>query len=275
MSIHKYILTGFDVSTYCKSTRIIQDNKTSWTISFGATNYYCIVMSISPDTPTEAHIDRLESNEKCIDEGKTICFVKIALWTIKSKFPHITRCTLNDDSHIDCTKGIKTHKLNVAYDYILKYNTTWYEKQFKAQLPTDIMKLYKDRLLLLDKPLQAYEIMKDIVYEIQKYRQEYKNAKSPREFMNTLREKYKSDYCCEVSTWLTSYMTSLRINIFQQQWYIHISDINEPTNYTIQETEDAICEDYTSVNKTENIYNASVFGHYQEGHSLGTYDAFE
>ena len=275
MSISKFIITAYDISTYCKITRVEENAKTSYTISFGGTNYYCIVVSISSDTPTEAYIDRIESNEKCFNEGKTKYFVKLALWTIKIKFPLINKFTLNDDSHIDCTKGIKTHKLNLAYEYILKYNKTWYEENFKAQLPENLTKTYKDGLLILDKPLQTYEIMKDRLYELQKYACDYENARSPRDFMTKLREKYKENYCFEVSKWLTKYMISLKINIFQQQWYIDKSHIAEPPNYTIKQTVETLRGGYKRLNKTIKNSKRFTFGPYNEGHSLGTYETFE
>jgi hypothetical protein len=275
MPFDTYKLTGFDVSTYCKITRILDDDTTSLTISFGGIICYCIIISITPDKPTEAYIDRIESNETYATEGVTKQFLKIALWTIKTLFPHITTLKLHDDLHIDCTKGIKTHKLNLAYYYILKYNKTWYEEHFKAQLPDSLMRDYKDSLLILDKPVQKYELMKDRINEIEKYRYEYENAKSPRDFMNAIREKYKHAYCFEVSKWLTQYARSLKINIFHQQWHIDVSDITEPPSYTITKTDDVLRGGFTKLDKTRKKTKRFTFGSYECGNSIGVYDTFE
>ena len=176
-----------------------------YTISFGGKNNFCFIASINPKKPFEVYIVNIEYNESCLKDNKLderggiVKLVRIALWTIKSMFPTIKHFTLNDSSHIDCIKGIKTHKLNLAYDYILKYNETWYEKQFNAKLPGSLTKdscminslmcEYKSSLLVLDEPVEPFEIIKDKVNIAERYKSDYKNAKSPRDFIQKLRDK--------------------------------------------------------------------------------------
>lgn len=275
MPVKKYSLTGFDISTYCKITNLLEKDHMSYTISFGDKTYYCIIMSITRENPTHVYIDRVESNETCAKEGKTKDLLKIALWTIKIKFPFITKLTFKDDSHVECTKGIKTHKLNLSYDYILKYNKTWYETHFKAQLPEDLKKKYTESMLILDKPLQHFELMKNRLHEIEKYKYEYENAKSPRDFIQKLRDKYTNNYCHEVSRWLSRYMEGLKVNIFSTEWYINMSDIPEPPNYTIRETDENLRGGYIKIRKTIKRTKKFTFGPYEGGYSLGGYRTFE
>ena len=287
MPINTYIVKGFDVSLYCKITNERNEKGMMYTISFGGKNNFCFVSSINPKKPFEVYIVNIEYNEACLKDAKLeerggiVKLVRIALWTIKNMFPEILRFTFTDSSHIDCIKGIKTHKLNLAYDYILKYNQTWYEKQFNAKLPGSItddscmlnslMYIYKVSLLVLDEPVEPFSIIKDKINIAEKYKHEYETSKSPRDFINKLRDKYKSEYCVEVSNWLSRYMKALEIKIFQESWYIDTASVKEPPHYSKDITKNLIRGGFTRKNSIKNKF-ISFEG---EESNIGYYNTYE
>ena len=130
-------------------------------------------------------------------------------------------------------------------------------------------------MLILDQPVQNYELMKNRLNEIEKYKHEYETAKSPRDFIQKLRDKYKNNYCHEVSRWLSRYMEGLKINIFAPEWYINVLDIQEPPNYSIKETDVNLRGGYKKIRKTIKRTQKFTFGPYEGGYTLGGYNTFE
>jgi hypothetical protein len=219
-------------------------------ISIGGKSTYCFTAIIKAKAPTHVYIDRVEYNEACVENGTlqerggTSKLVLLSLWTITQLFPEITQFDLIDDSNIYCKKDSKRFKLSLAYDYILKYNQTWYEKSFGAVLPTyeiiedgkktSIYDKYKTLLDVLNEPLQPYEIVKPRVNAIESEEKEYREALSPRDFINRLRVKYGEIYCFKVGGWLNGYMKFLGIKLYNEEWRIYKRDIKEPTGFMIE-----------------------------------------
>lgn len=130
-------------------------------------------------------------------------------------------------------KKSKEYKLSLAYDYIVKYGETWYEKKFKAVLPDKFYSDYKDSHKVLDLPLDPFEYQSSRAPFLIKYKDIYSSMKTPREFITSLREIYGKDYCKEVGPWLNRYMECLKIVMFKDSWLIHIPTVLQPEGYEL------------------------------------------
>jgi hypothetical protein len=244
MEEKKYIVSAYDKKFYCKVSTIPQYNKPPvHTLSFGGRDTYCIIIAIHNDS---GYIDRIEYDDKCVKDGTleetggSIKLVKACLWTIRVLFPSSTKLTLKDDSHIYCKKGSKQYKLSLSYDYILKYNQTWYEKQFGAVLPQNYTIDYKQSLKVLDLELAPFEWMSIRGEFLLPYKEIYVSSSTPREFIQNLRNVYGVQYCFEVGGWLSKYIELLGITIFKEMWIIPSEHILEVPNYSINATSDSI-----------------------------------
>jgi hypothetical protein len=238
----KYIIKCFDKTFYCKVSNYNED----YIISVGGKKGYCYIVSIKKHSSTEAYIDRVEYNENCVKDGyleekggmyKLICG---GLYFIKENFPKIQKFTLMDDSHVLCKKGSKEFKLNLAYDYIIKYNETWYQKNFKATLPTSILNLFDESLNNLEKPLPDFTYMVSLIPEIKDFKIIYDESKSPRVFIQNIRNTYKDEYCFKVWKWLHHFLNNLGIKIYKDLWFINTENIIKPENYSVNNTNDTI-----------------------------------
>lgn len=210
----------------------------------------------------------LDGGLSSISEG-TAKLVKIGLYAIHVMMPRVKEFTVNDTSHFFCN-GENGPNVSLAYETILKYNQTWYGQKFGALLPgyishhitntndsynipdgaeqinipihnvmttyivnkTSVMFYFLKSLLILDEPCQNYtEIIIDIP-NLQKYRDEYETAISPRDFFNKLRNKYsRESYCSEIFLWLNTYMEHLNIDLYNKLWYIPIQALRAPPGF--------------------------------------------
>jgi hypothetical protein len=150
-NIKAYKISGYNINLYCKISEYgIDTNNYMCSMSFGTGNKkFCLTAIYKALNPFEIYIDRVEKNDLCIIDNKLsdideglVKLVKLSLLFIKKIYPHVTRLTFHDDSQIYCNnvralqsltlRENKLDKLSLAYDYIIKYNQTWYEKNFKA-----------------------------------------------------------------------------------------------------------------------------------------------
>lgn len=244
--VKKFVVSAFGKQYYCKTTETMDKEGPAYTFSLGGRSYYCITIAIRSNAPAIGYIDRMEYNKACVKNGSlehkqgTAQLGITALWTFHKLFPEVTRFTLMDDSHIYCEDDSKLFKLNLAYDYIVKYNKTWYEDKFKAYLPPSLMKMYKESCKILDEPIDAFGFMVERESRIRAYKTIYNESKTPREFINKLRAKLGTQYCFDVGKWLSSYIEILRVNIFKNEWIIDIEDLHRPDKYSIAETQDEL-----------------------------------
>jgi len=192
---------------------------------------------------SEGYIDRIEYSKACVKDGSlehrkgTEHLVSTALWTCHQLFPYLKVFTFQDDSHIYCKEGSKLYKLNLAYDYILKYGKTWYETKFHATLPAPLFAEYSKSLEALDAPLELFEYQAGRLPALSAYESLYKVSSSPRDFLERLRIQSGANYCFEVGKWLSQYMGILRISLFNTSWYIMIDRLEEPVGYEIKESQ--------------------------------------
>jgi hypothetical protein len=218
---------------YAKVVELIGKDDTIYTFFFGGKTHYCFTASITSNRNYIPHIDTIEYDT---NSEVTADLVKAALWTMKKLFPHVEYLTLLDDSHIPCERG---NKLSLAYDYIIKYNKTWYEYHFNATLPGDnenrdsILGQFKDSLKILDEKCILYEYIITKVPEITKYKDIYMESDTPRMFINKLRDIYGKQYCNELSDWLSRYMSYLGIDLMKKHWRIYAKDIKCPEEYEL------------------------------------------
>jgi len=236
-----YEIEGLGLHTYCKMYKIHRDTLHAYTISFGTKKKdFCITASYNHDKSDEIYIDRIEKKNNCIvgksfDEIKegTIKLVNLSLSVLKIMFPLIKKFAFVDASQIKCSNN---DTMSMALDYIIKYNKTWYEKQFGAELPekNGIKKVYTDSLLVLDRPSIDFLLVKNAVKGIELYEDAYIISKTPREFINHLRKKLGKNYCKDIGTLLSSYMEYLRVNVMEKFWYIPSEHIKSP-RLTIKE----------------------------------------
>lgn len=213
------------------------------TISVGGIRSFCVIIAIKSESV--AYIDRVEFDEFCsatgiLQENKGIeTLLKCAMWFVFQRYPSIRRFTLEDDSHIYCVKKSKQHKLSLSYDYILKYGQTWYEKKLGATLPDIVVSDYKKSQDILDKEITPFEIISKDMTKLKAYEDIYRKAKTPREFITSLRTSMGSHtYCMEVGKWLTQYMELLNVQIFKRDWFIPTDSLKEPEGYTMKELQD-------------------------------------
>ena len=203
--LETFVVKGFNnLRIYCKISAMSSYGKTekNYTISFGGKNVFCFTAAISADTPHICYIDRVEYNNACVtdgslrERGNTTQLVRLALWTIVTKFPRVTTITLIDDSYIYCNGENTGTKLSLSYDSIVKYNQTWYQRNFKAELPTYKKPKFENSLLILDRPLESFEFMSSRLNALQPYTELYTGT--PREFITNLRRTYGANYCFNV-----------------------------------------------------------------------------
>lgn len=242
MDTKNYIIKSFDKEFYCKITNIYNN----YTLSVGGKNNYCLIVAIKQLTPTQAYIDSIEFNEKCVKDGTLeenngmFKLVTAGLYTLKIKFPKVEKILLKDDSYVYCKKGSKEYKLSLAHDYIIKYNETWYQKQFNATLPKEYLETFNKSLKVLDEPLDNYEFQVSLIPQLKEYEDIYMKSKTPREFIKSLKHNLKEEYCFKVGKWLNHYMDKLNIKLFSDFWYIDTTNISIPEKYSIEETKDIL-----------------------------------
>lgn len=213
----------------------------SGTFTFGGIDETCIIISLNDIRSDSAYIDRIEYNKACVKDGSleqgkgTFQMINLGLWTFHTLFPSITKLYFIDDSHIYCEEGSKVYKLNLAYDYIIKYNQTWYQKWFRAILPEPYMTNYMTSIKLLDEPLRPFELQKISMPYIIPYETIYKRSTSPRDFIQSLRTTYKDQYCFIVGSWIDRYFMTLRIDTFKRHWYINVDLLSTSSDFKISE----------------------------------------
>ena len=227
---------------YCKVVEFSARGSITYNIAVGSPDTYCLLISMKPSNGYIPYIDRVEYNEGCALDGNLSSIedlTKAALYATLFLFPHIHHFTLMDDSHIDCIRGDKRYKLNLAYDSVLKRNQTWYENRFGAILPgsvTDpntLLGRYKASLRVLDEPVEHFEIIAQSLPYIGKYKEQYLTSESPRNFINKLRTVYADKYCIEVERWLPGYMEYLNVAIFKSEWIIPANAVDAPSGFRL------------------------------------------
>ena len=227
--VFKYMVRANGSEYYCKVTEVVINNDAIYTFSFGGKGAYCFTALMSY---TKNYIPRI-TNVEFNTAADTVDLVKAALWTMKRLFKHIDKFTLMDDSHIICDLNDRLYKLSLAYDYILKRNKTWYQYHFKASLPGALAGLYTKSLDVLDEPCEQYKYIIMHVTAISNYKEAYISATSPRTFVKKLRDIYGENYCKEVYSWLSLYMSYIGVKLYKEDWFINASDVTEPNNYEL------------------------------------------
>ncbi len=268
-----YKIRGFGLEMNCKMTEYGKNTENYMsTMSFGTgAKKYCIIASYSLNKPSEIYIDRVERKEACVlgrslnsfEEG-TIKLFKIALWTMKQLYPGVIKFTLKGDSQIYCDGEGTKDTMYLSYDYILKYNETWYQKKFNAELPgfisksatnelpgfisksatnnithvisqkDSIMSLVYESFKILDEKITPLPLLSDLLPVLLNYKDEYNTSNTPREFINKLRQKLGKKYCNIVGKWLNGYMSYLKIDIQMDKWYILDKYIIKPDKYSFE-----------------------------------------
>jgi hypothetical protein len=280
----KFIVSGFNgLRVYCKITSFTKygASEPNYSISFGGKNTFCFTSSI--ENPEICYIDRVEYNAPCVvngelkERGGTVELVKLALWTIMQKFPQIKKFTFKDNSYIYCEKGSKTAKMSLSYDSMLKYNKTWYQRHFGAELHRETTVDFEKMLSIFDQPLADFDYIVTKLDALRPFKAAYESAPeqldvpddqmpcmahTPRAFINALRGP---NYCFDVGKWLEQYMTVINVGLFADNWFIRRENVMEPPNYQIVETQNSIRGGYRGTRKRRNF---SLIVH----NSCGGYD---
>lgn len=261
-------IKGKGIGANCKITTYPNQNAS---YSFGnGRNNYCLTASYDHSQPDLIYIVQVEKSECLLDvkhddiQEATVKLVKLALYTMYHHRPSISRFTLRDDSHLYCN-GSSGPKMSLSFDYLIKYNQTWYQRKFGAVLPGFIsyetsshhnsipidfdgkqihiciipnspMYIYVTSIFNLDKPCVSYEEITERFYEIKRFRTEYESSISPRTFIQTLRNTLPiNEFCMESAKWIKRYMEYLQIKLFYDLWYIPVDTIDRTANYKIVE----------------------------------------
>ena len=236
MAAKHYLITAWDKKFHCKFTSFVSQTGISYTIAVGGKAKY-VIFAIK-ENASQAYIDRIEYDQACVMNGKlehqpgTQQLVSASLWAVPTLLTQIREFTLTDDSHVFCKEGSKLYKLSIAYDYIIKYGKTWYEDKFSAILPEPLFTQYKESLRILDEPLELFEFQAERLHFLKKHEDTYRSSKSPRDFIQNLRNKYGEQYCYEVGPWLSKYMEHLQVKIYKDQWKI---PVGAPQNFSMRE----------------------------------------
>jgi hypothetical protein len=257
-----YNVYGYGMKLYCKITEYgIDTPNYKCSMAFGTGfKKFCVVAAYDCKKPYEIYIDRVEKKDKCTINNSlssflegSVNFVKVSLWAMTKLYPHVEKYTFKDDSQIYCDGENSKDTMHLGFDYILKYNETWYQSKFGAELPgfiskhknkntgliviksdkNSLMKSVYDSFKSLDEELVPIELVSDLIPYILDYKQEYNMSKTPREFINKLRKKLGNKYCNNVGKWLNNYMLYLKIDIEMGKWYIPKESIIQPSEFSM------------------------------------------
>jgi hypothetical protein len=265
---------GNGIDTYCKISQYeyMDDSKSSYTLSFGTgAQRYCLTVSINGMDYSTAYIDRVDRVEACSKGGLSkivngmIKLVPLGLYTITRMCPWVKRFTLKDNSRIVCNDK-DGPAISLAYDSILKYNVTWYQKNFGARLEGLVgaanettetfssslgdfhavkgspMARFFTCLRALEHPCYEWENIQDHFPEMRAYHDLYMSSTTIREFLLRIRSQYHDaeSFCNGVSPWFDNYMDSiLHISVFSDGWFIPIEQVREPEGFAVEKQVDA------------------------------------
>jgi len=265
---------GNGIDTYCKVSQYeyTDDSKSSYTLSFGTgPQRYCLTVSINGMDYSTAYIDRVDRVEACSKGGLSkivngmIKLVPLGLYTITRMCPWVKRFTLKDNSRIVCN-GKDGPAISLAYDSILKYNVTWYQKNFGARLEGLVdaanettetfssslgdfhavkgspMARFFICLRALERPCYEWENIQDHFPEMRAYHDLYASSPTIREFLLRIRRQYHDaeSFCNGVSPWFDNYMDSiLHISVFSDGWFIPVELVREPEGFAVKKQVDA------------------------------------
>jgi hypothetical protein len=272
----KYIITGYNTIIYCFIDEI--DNaKCKYLILFKDT-YSNFRLAADIDSLTANII--YFNNRACYNidnfieyEKDVVIFIRIAFFAIKILFRYITKIHIADFLQILYNGTNEPFKLSLSYDYILKYNQTWYQNKFGAELPEYADKDYINSLLVLDEPIMDYSLIIDLYPQFIEYEYEYRISKTPREFINTLRLKLQSEFYFKVGPWLNQYMKTLQIKLSSEFWYIATSSIAPIDNFSIKLMNKELGEFTDNTNECTGFHIASD-SNFTNSY-IGTYEQFE
>jgi hypothetical protein len=275
VSVRVNPLQGNGIDTYCKITQYeyADGTKNKYTFSFGTgRGQFCLIVSIDGKNYSSAYIDRVEKVEKC-SKGRGMTeiadgmakYTSLGLYAVTRMCPWVKRFTLKDDSKTICN-GISGPSIRLAYDYLLKYNMTWYQKKFGACLEGvvgageekdeaggdietfsspgfqeiravkgSLMYQYMKSLEALDEPCKEFALLRDLFPELKEYQELYESARSPRDFLTRVRSQFPdpASFCRGVSSWFDRYMGYLRIQLFMDSWFIPVERVQEPNGFFV------------------------------------------
>lgn len=244
ISVRVNPIHGNGIDTYCKITQYEYTNgsRNKYSFSFGTgPRKYCMIVSIDGTDYSSAYIDRVDRIEKCSKgTGMTdivdamVKFVSLGLYTIKMMCPWVTRFTLKDDSKLVCN-GSNGPSIRLSYDYLIKYNMTWYQKKFGAQLESPMRERFLKSLEVFDKPCSNIESLLEDFPELEPYRSVYESSTSPRDFLLRVRNQFPdpSSFCRGVSSWFDRYLGTLRIQLFMDSWFIPVEAVLKPEGFRV------------------------------------------
>lgn len=272
VSVRVNPLHGNGIDTYCKITQYeyTDGTKNKYTFSFGTgRGQFCLILSIDGKDYSSAYIDRVEKVEKC-SKGRGMSeiadgmakYTSLGLYAVKQMCPWVKRFTLRDDFKTICN-GVSGPSIRLAYDYLLKYNMTWYQKKFGARLEGmvgaeekadgevetfsfpgfqevravkgSLMYQFLKSLEVLDEPCREFALLRDPFPELKEYHELYESSRSPRDFLTRVRSQFPdpSSFCHGVTKWFDRYMGYLRIQLFMDSWYIPVEQVHEPDGFVV------------------------------------------
>jgi len=276
---------GNGIDTYCKISQYeyTDDSKSSYTLSFGTGERYCLTVSINGMDYSTAYIDRVDRVEACSKGGLSkivngmIKLVPLGLYTMTRMCPWVKRFTLKDNSRIVCN-GKDGPAIRLAYDFILKYNVTWYQKNFGARLEGLVdaanettetfssslgdfhavkgspMARFFTCLRALERPCYEWENIQDHFPEMRAYHDLYMSSPTIREFLLRIRSQYHDaeSFCNGVSPWFDNYIDSiLHISVFSDGWFIPVELVLEPEGFAVKKQVDVSVLNVAQVKVTQ------------------------
>lgn len=277
---HSYTINAYNITLTCTVSEYSMREGTYYSLIFDGTHNSCITSSIDAKTPGICYIDCVEYNESYIKDGvleensDIITLVKTALWTIVNLFPNIISIELKDNLYICCENELEQHMINLACEYIIKYNKTWYEKHFNATLyDKNSYIIYRKSLDILDMPLDNIEFILSVRPELEKYREIYMVSSTPRDFIHNVQKAYPETYYIETGTWMPYYLRLLRISYYSELWNIDKHYITKPYNYSIETSTAILKKEGNPLIQKKNYRLTTSYN--QHGSCVGYYDTFD
>ena len=248
----QFIINAYDTRFYCKIIFFKNEKSIiSANMYFGKKNEFYISFILDNILEKKGRIINIKYYKQLLNNNEEYSeemyqFIQTAIHTFNIQFPNIEHLIFTDNSYIHFTKDVENIEkiedidmcqIKLAYDCIIKYNTTYYEKYFEAFLEDEEYKKYRNSLNILDLPINyPFEVITDFIDGMNKYEEIYNSSLTHRGFIKSLVNTYKKEYYFEVSEWFDKYFRILNLSLPSCEWYITPNNIKCPYNYNIIST---------------------------------------
>lgn len=169
--------------------------------------------------------------EKPLTSGASL--IRIAIYFIQKGYPFIDRLAFIDNSNLTCTDG---KKISLLYFSFLKYQKTWYEKEFQAFLPNEpdaftykqLKEMYEDPALYQsEESFRASLVRYNVSEELQeKLCLLYSQHTNYKDFFLSVFQEFGKYTCFLVMPWYEKFLKqTFGANLELFTWHIPVKDV--------------------------------------------------